>query len=209
MSEAVLPILLEALVEGVTIGESGEGIAAGDMEKLLVGTIEVVYEDVVVEVMEVAEALVAVEGVVGDDRDGGGAEYEEEAEDFLVGVEEGVVTEVDELSEDLDGGDGQGVWEAQPHGDVGEEDDGEDAEWSIGGRYRRDVAFDEEMSEAREASDESDTGLAEEPGRMKEHADVDAESEGSDDAGADQEGLPEMSWAAEVICDEEEIEQDD
>ncbi len=93
LSEAVLPVLVEALVEGVAIGESGEGVAAGDMKQLLVGAIEIVDKDVVVEVMEVAEALVAVEGVVGDDGDGGGTEDEEESEDFLVGVEEGVVTE--------------------------------------------------------------------------------------------------------------------
>jgi hypothetical protein len=201
--------LVEALVEGVAIAEAGEGIAVRDVEKVLVGAIEIIDKDVVVEVMEIAEALVAVEGVVGDDGDGGGTDDEEDAKDFFVGVEEDVVTEEDKISEDHDGGDGEGVGEAQPHGDIGEEDDGEDAEWSIGRCHGRDVALDEEMSEAGEASDESDTGLAEEPGRMKEHADVNAESEGSDDAGADQEGLPEMSWATEVVCDEEEIEEDD
>jgi hypothetical protein len=44
---------------------------------------------------------------------------------------------------------------------------------------------------------------------MKEHADVDAESERRDDASADEDGLPELSWGAEVVCEEEEVEEND
>ena len=111
LGEAVLPILLEALIEGVAVGEASEGVALGDLEKLLVGTIEVVDEDVVVKVMEVGKPFVAVEGVVGDDGDKDGTEYEEEAEDFLVGVKESVVVKKDDVGEDHDGGDRQGVGE--------------------------------------------------------------------------------------------------
>ena len=97
--------MFEALIEGVAIGESGEGVALGDLEKLLVGTVEIVNKDIVVEVVEVAESLVAVEGVVGDDGDGGGTECEEETEDLLAGVKEGVVPEKGQISDGHDGGD--------------------------------------------------------------------------------------------------------
>ena len=209
LSEAFVPVLLEALIEGVAIGEAGESVALCDLEKLLVGAVEIVDEDVVLKVMEVGEPLVAIDGVVGDDGDGGGTEYEEETEDFLFGIKERVEAEKDEICDDHDVGDRQGVGETQPHGDVGEEHDGENAEWSIGGCYGSDVALDEEVGDACETGDEGDAGLAKEAGRMKEHADVDAESERSDDSGANEEGLLELNRVAEVICDEEEVEQND
>ena len=209
VDEGFSPVLLKLLVEGVPVGEAGEGVALGDECQLLVVTVEVVDDDVVAEMEEVVQALFAVEAVVCDDGNGGRCQGETKASELLVALQVGVQPEEDHIAEEHGRGGGQSVGEPQAHGGVGEENDGEDAELSVGRSYGTFVAFEVEMREAGERGDEGDAGFAKDFGRAEQHADVDGERERGDDAGANLDGAPELCGGSEMVDDEEEIEERD